>query len=40
MEVDRRMTEKFNNVLNDEKKWEIIPGGLSKGVGVFFQRHF
>ena len=35
MEVDRRMTEKFNNVLNDEKKWEIIQGDCLKALACF-----
>lgn len=30
MEVDKRMTETMNNVLNDDKKWEIIQGDCLK----------
>ena len=29
-EVDKRMTESFNNVLNEDKKWEIIQGDCLK----------
>lgn len=35
MEVDKVMTEKFNNVLSDEKKWEIIQGDCLKALACF-----